>query len=51
MSSIANGSTRKLKENVDLITAPGFSLIRNFIALNVPNLTVYNLDSRSGLLP
>lgn len=40
MSSIAKGRMMKLKEKVTLITEPGFSLIRNLIALKVPNLTV-----------
>lgn len=40
MMSTANGSTEKFKIQVMAITNPGFSLIRNLIALKVPNFTV-----------
>lgn len=40
MRCIAKGRITKLKEKVTLMTDPGFSLIKNLIELNVPNLTV-----------
>lgn len=51
MSNKSIGMTRRLREDIKATMSKGFSLIRNLMALKVPNLTVYNLDKRSGLDP
>ncbi len=42
---------KTLTLNIKITIKKGFSLIKNLQELKVPNLTVYNLDKRSGREP